>query len=202
MRATGYVYTRRTDVLSADFVANWLERPPFVEKLPDARWLDSSLGRLLRRMEDDYFLLIHELEDLGRNLIESCELIGEMMDRGVILHVFSEKGLLWGEDKSRVPILTNPPRLAFGDVFSKLARIERERHSSVVKNGLLKLKESGRRLGRPPGTRRGNATLDNNRDEIREQLKNGVTQAYLAREYGVSPSTVCAWVKDNQKGES
>ena len=80
-----------------------------------------------------------------------------------------------------------------GMVFAMAAEIERDLISSRTKEALRAKKASGVKLGRPKGP--GKSKLDQYRPEIEALLKNGSTQAFIAKRYGTTTANLCNWIK-------
>ncbi|MBQ0071713.1 MAG: hypothetical protein KBS81_07665, partial [Spirochaetales bacterium] len=58
-------------------------------------------------------------------------------------------------------------------------------------------KEQGVRLGRPKGIV-GHSTLDKHASEIVELKRNGSTNVFIAKKFGVSSPTVGNWIKHHR----
>jgi len=196
MNLQGNVYTRNPEnKIKPLFCENWLGKLPATEGKISAPWEESTLGRIIRRMEYGHFLIIYEISDLGGNLTEGIEILSAVFELGAILYIVSENVFLAAESYTSIPGFPVGRRMAVIELCLQLADMDRRRRSDLTKAGLKRKQAKGKKLGRPKGA--SNSKLDADRDEIIRLLKLGCTQNYLAREYGVAPSTMNVWVNKN-----
>lgn len=121
------------------------------------RRIDELLGRLGR----GDVLLVAELSRLGRNMFEVISIINQLSEVGVEI-VFV-----------RQPELSTagPYRKLLLAIYSYFAEAEREFISIRTKQGLDAARASGKKLGRPKGSRDKERVLDPHREQIKEYLQ-------------------------------
>jgi DNA invertase Pin-like site-specific DNA recombinase len=76
--------------------------------------------------------------------------------------------------------------------FALASEIERDLISARTKEALRVKKQQGQSLGRPRGV--GKSKLDPYRLEIEALLKNGSTQAFIAKRYGTTEANLHHWM--------
>ena len=81
-------------------------------------------------------------------------------------------------------------------VFAMASEIDMDLFSARTKEALKARKAAGVKLGRPKGP--GKSRLDPFREEIEALLKNGSTQAYIAKRYGTTAANLNNWIKKNK----
>jgi len=126
---------------------------------------DKRLRRILElqeKLQPNDTLLVAELSRLGRNMLETLNIIHELSDSGVKI-VFV-----------RQPELSTSA--AHGDllraIYSYFAQAEREYISLRTKQGLAAAKANGQRLGRPKGSKnKKGRVLDPFKEQIKEYLE-------------------------------
>ena len=74
-------------------------------------------------------------------------------------------------------------------LFALFAEVERELISERTREGLARVRASGKKLGRPKGSL-GASRLDGREDEIRQMLDLGVSKSGVAKITGVSRPTL------------
>lgn len=199
MNFKGFVYSRNRENLSHPLMAeNWLGKLPAYEGKITAPWMKTTLGSLIRRLEDGNFLLIYEYSDLGKNLEEAIEILAELSERGVFLYIVSESVFVVRQGQLSVPGFPGGQILETIELCLRLANRDRERRSALVKAGQKRAGTRNRKINR--AKRKYTSRLDKDRDEIIKLFKSGATQLYLAREYGVSVSTMHAWINKHARG--
>ncbi len=116
---------------------------------------------LMQRLSDGDTLIVAELSRLGRNMFEVISIINDLSEKGVEI-VFV-----------RQPELSTagPHRKLLLAIYSYFAEAEREFISVRTKQGLAAAKASGKKLGRPKGSRNKQRTLDPFHKQIREYLQ-------------------------------
>ena len=81
-------------------------------------------------------------------------------------------------------------------VLAMVSEIERDLISSRTKEALRARKAAGMKLGRPKGP--GKSKLDPYREEIVALLRNGSTQAYVAKRYETTAPNLHNWLRKNR----
>jgi putative DNA-invertase from lambdoid prophage Rac len=130
--------------------------------------------KLLDRLEPDDVLVVTKLDRLGRNAIDVAMTVEKLVALGVRVHCLA----LGGVD------LTSPAGKMTMGVINAVAQFEHDLIIERTQSGLARARAEGVPLGRP-------AALDEvQRDEVRKQLRTGVSVSELARRYGVARATI------------
>ncbi len=116
---------------------------------------------LIQCLSDGDTLIVAELSRLGRNMFEVISIINDLSEKGVEI-VFV-----------RQPELSTagPHRKLLLAIYSYFAEAERDFISVRTKQGLAAAKASGKKLGRPKGSRNKQRALDPFHQQIREYLQ-------------------------------
>jgi DNA invertase Pin-like site-specific DNA recombinase len=126
---------------------------------------ERRIDELLERLNDDDVLLVAELSRLGRNMFEVINIINQLSENGVeVIFV-------------RQPELSTvgPQRKLLLAIYSYFAEAEREFISMRTKQGLAAARASGKKLGRPKGSRDKERVLDPHREQVKEYLQLGLS---------------------------
>lgn len=126
---------------------------------------ERRIDELLDRLNNGDVLLVAELSRLGRNMFEVINIINRLTESGVEV-VFV-----------RQPELSTagPHRKLLLAIYSYFAEAEREFISMRTKQGLAAARASGKKLGRPKGSRDKERVLDPYREQIKEYLELGLS---------------------------
>jgi DNA invertase Pin-like site-specific DNA recombinase len=161
-----------------------LGKVEFVEEKVSGKlsWKERKIKSIIDGFQKGDNLIVAELSRLGRSMLDIMEILKIAKDKEI--NVFAVKGnwTLNGSIESKI----------VGMVFAMAAEIERDLISSRTKEALRAKKALGIPLGRPKGP--GKSKLDQYRPEIEALLKNGSTQTFIAKRYGVTPATLCNWI--------
>jgi len=126
---------------------------------------ERRIDELLSWLDDGDVLLVAELSRLGRNMFEVIDIINQLGENGVeVIFV-------------RQPELSTagPHRKLLLAIYSYFAEAEREFISVRTKQGLAAAKASGKKLGRPKGSRDKERVLDPHREQMKEYLELGLS---------------------------
>ena len=126
---------------------------------------ERRIDELLEWLDDGDVLLVAEVSRLGRNMFEVIDIINQLGENGVeVIFV-------------RQPELSTagPHRKLLLAIYSYFAEAEREFISVRTKQGLAAAKASGKKLGRPKGSRDKERVLDPHREQIKEYLDLGLS---------------------------
>lgn len=126
---------------------------------------ERRIDELLDWLDDGDVLLVAELSRLGRNMFEVIDIVNQLGENGVeVIFV-------------RQPELSTagPHRKLLLAIYSYFAEAEREFISVRTKQGLAAAKASGKKLGRPKGSRDKERVLDPHREQIKEYLDLGLS---------------------------
>lgn len=143
-----------------------------------------ELGKLLKRLNRGDTLIASELSRLGRNLYMIMDILNYCTLKEIKVITIKDKFLLDDNIESKV--------LAFA--FGLSAEIERKLISERTKEALARIKQEGKRLGRPIGATNVNRKLYPYKEEIFKALKNGVTKAKIAKKYKSSINAVYSFI--------
>ena len=130
-------------------------------KTPQERKIDE----LLSRLDEGDHLLVAELSRLGRNMLETLNIINALSEQGIKIIFVRQPELSTSGPHGKLLLA----------IYSYFAEAERDYISMRTKQGLAAARANGQQLGRPKGSRnkKGRA-LDPFREEIREYLAKGV----------------------------
>lgn len=121
---------------------------------------------LLNKLEKGDILIVAELSRIGRNMLETLNIINELSEKGI-----------------RIVFVRQPELSTLGphgklllSIYSYFAEAEREYISIRTKQGLAAAKEKGKLLGRPMGSKnKKSRLLDPYKDQIKLYLSIGLT---------------------------
>lgn len=127
---------------------------------------ERKINEIFENLNEGDILLVAELSRLGRNMLEVLNLIEKINEAGIILKFVRQPEL--STDSSHTKLL-----LA---IYGYFAQAEREFISLRTKQGLLAAKSSGKKLGRPKGSKsKKGRVLDSQKQQIQEYLKLGLS---------------------------
>lgn len=165
-----------------------LGKVDFVEEKVSGKvsWKDRKIKAILDELQKDDNLIVSELSRLGRSMLDIMEILKIAKDKEINVYTVKGNWALNGTIESKI----------VGMVFAMAAEIERDLLSARTKEALRAKKASGVKLGRPKGP--GKSKLDQYKPEIEALLKNGSTQAYIAKRYETTTANLCNWIKKNK----
>lgn len=165
--------TQRHQLLAYAQQRQWLIAEFVEARVSSTRSLKQrKIDLLLERLEAGDKLLVAELSRLGRNMLETLQLIETLKGRGVDT-VFVRQPEL-STDAPHAQLL-----LA---VYSHFAEAERAYISMRTKQGLAAARARGQQLGRPKGSRnRKGRILDPHREEIAHYKGLGLSISAIAK---------------------
>ena len=138
---------------------------------------DRRVDELLERLNKGDRLIVSEISRLGRSLGQIIEITNALVKEGVSFIAIKEGIRLEGKQDIQTKVMIS--------LFGLFSEVERDLISERTKEGLAKIKASGKRLGRPKGAFSG-SRLDGREGEISSLLKKGVSKASIAKITGVS----------------
>ncbi len=136
-------------------------------KDPKERRIDELMTTLQSRDR----LLVAELSRLGRNMLETLNIINDLSENGVSI-VFVRQPELSTTGQHGKLLLA---------IYSYFAEAEREYISMRTRQGLAAARAKGTQLGRPKGSKNKERTLDPYRDQIQEYLQMGLNLAAIRK---------------------
>jgi DNA invertase Pin-like site-specific DNA recombinase len=116
-------------------------------------------------------LLVAELSRLGRNMLETLNIVNELSQNGVNIIFVRQPELS----------TTGPHTKLLLAIYSYFAEAEREYISMRTKQGLAAARAKGKILGRPKGSRNKVRILDQYREQIKEYLQMGLNLASVMK---------------------
>ena len=132
---------------------------------------DRRIEELLSMLEAGDTLLVAELSRLGRNMLETLNLIDELIQREVQL-IFVRQPELSTDGPHGQLLLA---------IYGYFAQTEREYISMRTKQGLAAARAQGKVLGRPKGSKNKERVLDPFKSEILGYLKKGLNIASIMK---------------------
>ena len=150
-------YAQQNQLLISDFIT--------IEISSRENTKERRIDELLARLKDGDTLIVAELSRLGRNMLETLNIINELSENGVKLVFVRQPELS----------TTGPHGKLLLAIYSYFAEAEREYISVRTKQGLAAAKAKGKQLGRPKGSRNRNRVLDPYRKDILDYLQKGIS---------------------------
>lgn len=121
---------------------------------------ERRIDELLAKLVAGDTLIVAELSRLGRNMIETINIISGLSEKNVKLIFVRQPELS----------TTGPHTKLLLAIYSYFAEAEREFISLRTKQGLAAAKAGGKQLGRPKGSRNKERVLDPYKEQIRQYL--------------------------------
>ena len=136
----------------------------FIESECSSRLLpkERKIDELISKLSEGDILLVVELSRLGRNMIQTLNIINELTEKGIKIIFIRQPELS----------TTSPHGKLLMAIYSYFAETEREYISIRTKQGLATARSKGALLGRPRGSKNANGTrFDSYKTEINKYLK-------------------------------
>ncbi len=122
---------------------------------------ERRITELLSRLQSGDLLLVAELSRLGRNMLETLNLINTLHESEVQIAFVRQPELSTTGSHAQLLLA----------IYSYFAQTEREFISLRTKQGLATAKARGQQLGRPKGSRNKSRPLDPYREQIKSYLQ-------------------------------
>lgn len=132
---------------------------------------DRRIDELLTKLTKGDMLLVAELSRLGRNMLETLNIINELSQNGVSIVFIRQPELSTIGTHTKLLLA----------IYSYFAEAEREYISMRTKQGLAAARAAGKLLGRPKGSRSKNRVLDPYREQIKEYLQMDLNLASIMK---------------------
>jgi DNA invertase Pin-like site-specific DNA recombinase len=132
---------------------------------------ERRLDELLVRLTEGDTLLVAELSRLGRNMLETLNLVHALIEKGVTLIFVSQPELSTDGPHGQLLLA----------IYGHFAQTEREYISLRTKQGLAAARAQGKVLGRPKASKNKERVLDPFRTEILDYLTKGLTIATIMK---------------------
>jgi len=146
----------------------------FKEKASGAKTDRPELAKVIRRLESGDVLVVTRLDRLARSTRDLLNVLDELAKRGAGFRSLKDA---WADT-------TTPHGKLMLTVLGGLAEFERELIRARTGEGRKRAQERGVRFGRP------RKLTAHQRDEALQRLRQGETQADIARTYNVDPATI------------
>ena len=151
-------YSQRNKIVIDEFI----EAEVSSRKTPKERRIEELFGKL----QKDDILLVAELSRLGRNMLETLNIINELSKKEINIIFVRQPELSTCGSHAKLLLA----------IYSYFAEAEREYISIRTKQGLAALKAQGKLLGRPKGSKnKKGCVLDPYKEQIKRYLKIGLT---------------------------
>jgi DNA invertase Pin-like site-specific DNA recombinase len=125
---------------------------------------ERRIDELLLKLQPGDMLLAAELSRLGRNMLETLNIISQLSENGVSLIFVRQPELS----------TTGPHTKLLLAIYSYFAESERDFISIRTKQGLAAAKAQGKLLGRPQGSKNKTRLLDPYKNQIQSYLQMGL----------------------------
>lgn len=145
-----------------------------------------KLGYLLNILTSGDILITSELSRLGRNLMQVMSILNMCLNKNIQVWTIKDNYRLGKDIQSKV--------LAFA--FGLSAEIERNLISQRTKEALKRVRNEGKKLGRPLGTKNHRLKLSGNEKAISQMLKCKTSLISIAKTYNVSRTTLYKFIKE------
>lgn len=127
---------------------------------------ERRIDELLEILQPEDYLMVVELSRLGRNMLETLNIINELSKRNIKVIFTSQPELSTVGSHAKLLLA----------IYSYFAEAERDYISRRTKEGLAAAKAKGKLLGRPKGSKnKKSRVLDEYEDQIKNYLKIGLT---------------------------
>jgi DNA invertase Pin-like site-specific DNA recombinase len=132
---------------------------------------ERRIDELLAKLKKGDVLMVAELSRLGRNMLQTLNIINDLSEKGVKIAFVRQPELSTTGQHAKLLLA----------IYSYFAETEREYISLRTKQGLAVAKAKGKTLGRPQGSRNKERVLDPYRDQILDYLKMGLNLAAIMK---------------------
>ncbi len=148
---------------------------------------DRKLSGVLNRMQRGDSLIVTEISRLSRTMLEIMTILNSFIKKEIILYSTKEGYVFQNDMNSKV----------LGFAFGLMAEIERNLISMRTKEALARRRQEGVKLGRKKGTCPAMRVLRENKRRLIKDAQRGVSCSELARQMGVSRTTMHRFLKCN-----
>lgn len=156
----------------------------FVEEKVSGKisWRKRKVATILESCQEGDNIIVSEISRLGRSMLECMEILSIASSKGIKVYAVKGNWQLDGSLSSKIMAMA----------FALASEIEHDLISERTKEALRVKKQQGLLLGRPRGV--GKSKLDPYRLEIEALLKNGSTQAFIAKRYSTTETNLHHWM--------
>jgi DNA invertase Pin-like site-specific DNA recombinase len=132
---------------------------------------ERRIDELLEKLNKGDVLIVAELSRLGRNMLQTLNIINALSEKGVVIHFVRQPELSTTGSHTKLLLA----------IYSYFAESEREFISTRTKQGLAAARAKGVKLGRPKGSRNKHRPLASFKEQIRELLEVGLSVASIRK---------------------
>ncbi len=132
---------------------------------------ERKIDELRSKLQKGDILLVAELSRLGRNMLETLNIINELGESGINIIFVRQPELSTAGSHTKLLLA----------IYSYFAEAEREYISMRTKQGLAAAKAKGKLLGRPKGSRNRSRILDPHKKQIESYLRMGLNLASIRK---------------------
>lgn len=126
---------------------------------------ERKIDELLKKLDKGDTLLVAELSRLGRNMLETLNIINTLSEKGIKIVFIRQPELSTTAHHAKLLLA----------IYSYFAESEREFISIRTKQGLKAAREKGKMLGRPKGSKNKRPRmLDPHKEDIKKYLEMGL----------------------------
>ena len=148
---------------------------------------DRKLSGVLNRMQRGDSLIVTEISRLSRTMLEIMTILNSCIKKEIVLYSTKEGYVFQNDMNSKV----------LGFAFGLMAEIERNLISMRTKEALARRRQEGVKLGRKKETCPAMRVLRENKRRLIKDAQRGVSCSELARQMGVSRTTMHRFLKCN-----
>ena len=148
---------------------------------------DRKLSGVLNRMQRGDSLIVTEISRLSRTMLEIMTILNSCIKKEIVLYSTKEGYVFQNDMNSKV----------LGFALGLMAEIERNLISMRTKEALARRRQEGVKLGRKKGTCPAMRVLRENKRRLIKDAQRGVSCSELARQMGVSRTTMHRFLKCN-----
>mgnify|MGYP005862029585 CR=1 FL=1 len=168
-------------------VDEWLEVEMSSRKNNRARRIDE----LIERLKPSDTLIVSELSRLARSVGQIAILADTLLKKGVRIVSLKENIDLKEKHDMQSKVMVT--------MFSLFSEIERDLISERTKEGLIRARADGKRLGRPKGSL-GRSKLDGLKKDVENYLQRGISKTSIAKLCDTSWGTLNNFIKSRGLG--
>jgi len=142
-----------------------------------------GFSKLVDRLESGDILIVTKLDRLGRDAIDVSTTVKALSEMGVKVYCLA----LGGAD------LTSSSGTMTMQVLNAVAQFERDLLIERTQSGLRRAKFEGKTLGRP------SILSDEQKQDVRKDIANGLSVSAIARKFGTSRQTIMRVREDGSR---
>jgi len=176
MAHIGYIRVSTADQNTARQLDGIYLDKTFEERISGAAQVRPIFQECLNYVREGDTLHLHSIDRLARNLNELQKVVNDLTGRGITVHFHAENLVFGG--------ISSPIQTLLFQIMGAFAQFERSILKERQREGLAQAKANGQILGRPTKIN------SQERQTIREKLKEGMPAHLLAQEYKVSASLI------------